>query len=170
MKETAVAYISVGSNIGDSRVIISDCRAALETDGAFHDVELSPLYETEPVGEIEQPPFLNGVFHCRTSLSPGRLLERLHKIEQRFGRTHEVRWGPRTLDLDIIFYGDLQISQHDLFIPHPRMAERGFVLKPLSDLAPDLIHPILGKPVAVLYREWRLRCHHMVRPAGEGPP
>jgi 2-amino-4-hydroxy-6-hydroxymethyldihydropteridine diphosphokinase len=140
-----IAYISIGSNLGDK---LDNCRngfAALgETDGIIVE-DLSKYYQTEPMGYTDQPWFVNAAARILTSLAPLDLLKALKSLESEFGRINNVRFGPRTLDFDIIFYNDMVIEIPDLIIPHPRMYEREFVLRPICDLAPDLIHPVLKK-------------------------
>ena len=112
---------------------------------------LSHFYETEPVGDLPQGNFYNAVARIVTSLPPLELLEELKRIEvEIFHREASGRWGPRSMDLDILLYGDLVLSGERLSIPHPRLFERRFVLQPLSDIAPSLVHPTLGKTVAEL--------------------
>lgn len=113
---------------------------------------LSGFYETEPVGPVpEQPDFLNAVLRIETSLTPHRLLEELQRIETGlFGRRREVPQGPRSMDSDILLYGSLAVAAEGLAIPHPRLHQRGFVLVPLAEIAPDMIHPVLETPVREL--------------------
>ena len=107
---------------------------------------LSSFYETSPVGTVDQPPFYNAVLRLQTSYTPRRLLVELLRLEKDvFGRTRTVPWGPRRIDLDLLLYGSETVSEDGLVVPHPRMAERRFVLQPLCDIAPDLLHPVLGK-------------------------
>ncbi|ADG81100.1 2-amino-4-hydroxy-6- hydroxymethyldihydropteridine pyrophosphokinase [Thermincola ferriacetica] len=135
------AYIALGSNQDNPREKI---RTALQR---MHEVDgitvrkVAPLYLTEPVGYEEQEWFYNTVAEIETALPPSELLAALQKIENHLGRVRTVRWGPRTIDLDIILYGDEKILEEDLQIPHPRFEERAFVLAPLKDLAPDMILP-----------------------------
>lgn len=149
-----IAYISIGSNVGDKQV---NCRKAID-----HLVELgriisvSSLYYTEPVGYKEQEDFINAVAAVETSCSPLELLSRCHSIEDRLGRRRTVRWGPRTIDLDILLYGDLVMNQVDLVIPHPLMTRRKFVLAPLSEINPAVVHPILNKTAAQLLGELQI--------------
>ena len=112
---------------------------------------LSPFYETSPVGVSDQPLFFNAVLRLDTGIAPHDLLNRLQHIENAiFARTRTVRWGPRTIDLDLLLYGKEVIDDEILTVPHPRLAERRFVLQPLCDIAPDLVHPVLGRRMAEL--------------------
>jgi 2-amino-4-hydroxy-6-hydroxymethyldihydropteridine diphosphokinase len=105
------------------------------------------------VGKRDQDWFVNGVVSLETSMGPGELLGFLLSVEKKMGRLREEKWGPRTIDLDILFYGDQILEEADLRIPHPRLQERRFVLVPLRDVAPDLVHPVLGKPVSRILAE-----------------
>lgn len=112
---------------------------------------LSPFYETEPVGGVPQDHFYNAVARLATGLEPLELLDALKRIEKEvFRRVPSGHWGPRSMDLDILLYGELVFSSERLTIPHPRLAERRFVLQPLADLAPDLVHPSLGRSISEL--------------------
>jgi 2-amino-4-hydroxy-6-hydroxymethyldihydropteridine diphosphokinase len=132
------AFIGLGSNLGDRRALL---RQAVEGLAAAGDVTgVSPLYETEPVGGPEgQGAFLNLVVELSTSDSPRRLLERCRALEGAAGRVRTVRWGPRTLDADVLWVEGWQVDEEDLTVPHPRLWERRFVVRPLADLAPDLV-------------------------------
>jgi 2-amino-4-hydroxy-6-hydroxymethyldihydropteridine diphosphokinase len=111
---------------------------------------VSEIRETEPVGPIEQGPFLNGALRVETDLGPGELLEVLLAVEQHLGRVREERWGPRTIDLDLLLYGDEALDEPGLTVPHPRLHERRFALEPLADLAPSLEIPGRGRISALL--------------------
>ncbi len=132
------AFIGLGSNLGDRRALL---RQAVEGLGARGDVTgVSPLYETEPVGGPEgQGPYLNLVVELSTSDTPRRLLERCRALEAMAGRVRTVRWGPRTLDADVLWVEGWVVDDEDLVVPHPRLWERRFVVRPLADLAPDLV-------------------------------
>lgn len=152
-REWHEAYIAVGSNMGDSRGHIAKALGQLEKHKDIQVTKVSGLLETLPYGGVEQENFVNGMFEIRTLLTPEELLRELHKIEASEGRERKNHWGPRTLDLDIIFYDDLIYSSEDLVIPHVDMENRYFVLKPLSELAPNFRHPITHKTVAQMLAE-----------------
>lgn len=147
---TVLAWIALGSNVGNRQ---EHLQTALQAIGALDGVALlrvSTIRETEPVGPQDQGKFLNAVAEVQTTLTPAQLLNRLLEIERRRGRVRTVRNGPRTLDLDLLLYGDEVIEQPGLTVPHPRLHERRFVLEPLADLCPDLRHPGLGATVKQL--------------------
>jgi 2-amino-4-hydroxy-6-hydroxymethyldihydropteridine diphosphokinase len=131
----ARAFLGLGSNLGDRRRHLSDAIGSLGPAV----VAVSPVYETEPVGGPDQEPYLNLVVEVATELSPRALLGVCHRLESAAGRVRDVRWGPRTLDVDILLYDEVRLDEPDLQIPHPRMWGRRFVLAPLADLAPDLV-------------------------------
>jgi len=140
------AYIALGSNLGDREQTIESARAALDLHPRITTIRCSPLIETEPIGQPGQGAYLNGVTEIETTLSPRDLLSVLLEIERSLGRIrHETdqRWGPRTLDLDLILYADRVIDEPGLTVPHPRMHERRFVLEPLASIAPRAVHPVL---------------------------
>lgn len=143
-------FISMGSNLGDRVEMLRRGLDELDQLGETQVVRLSSIYDTEPVGEVDQPRFLNAVVMIETELEPRVLLWNLLLIERRLGRVRTRRWGPRPLDLDILIYDDLVVDEPDLTIPHPLMHERAFVLVPLAELAPGLVHPLLGLTVAEL--------------------
>jgi len=140
------AYIALGSNLGDREKTIRGAVAALEADPDIAVVAVSTLIDTEPVGVVDQPRFLNGVAALDTDLSARQLLDVLLDVERRFGRLRDgaVPQGPRTLDLDLLLYGDDEIDEPGLRVPHARMHEREFVLGPLEELAPSLEVPGKG--------------------------
>jgi 2-amino-4-hydroxy-6-hydroxymethyldihydropteridine diphosphokinase len=140
-----IAYVGIGTNLGDRN---ENVRRALELLVELGPIRSSTVRETDPVGVTDQPKFLNAVAELETDLPARELLERLLEIERRLGRdrSSEQRWGPRTIDLDLLLYGQETIDEPGLSVPHPRLAERRFVLEPLCELAPDLILPN-GGPV-----------------------
>jgi 2-amino-4-hydroxy-6-hydroxymethyldihydropteridine diphosphokinase len=143
-----IAYIGLGSNIGDKK---ANCLKAVELLQQFaRVVRVSSLYITEAVGYKEQEDFINAVVAIETDQAPQDLLRSCHAIEDSMGRKRTVRWGPRTVDLDILLYGDEVVNQPDLIIPHPLMAARKFVLVPLVEIAPDVVHPVISKSAARL--------------------
>ncbi|HTX63546.1 MAG TPA: 2-amino-4-hydroxy-6-hydroxymethyldihydropteridine diphosphokinase [Acidimicrobiales bacterium] len=134
------AFIGLGSNLGDRRIELARAVAALRAHGDV--VAVSPLYETAPVGGPEgQPPYMNLVVELWTEEGPRALLERCRALEETAGRVRTVRFGPRTLDADVLVVGDAHVDEPDLCVPHPRMWQRRFVLAPLRDLAPALVPP-----------------------------
>lgn len=138
--------IGFGSNQGESLRICSKAIDVLRNTPHFEVLKVSSFYRTEPVGGVEQDWFVNGVIYGRTSMSPEGLLNLLNRVENAFGRVRDVRWGPRTLDLDILFFGDLEVNSPSLTIPHPRLHERCFVLVPLAEIVPNWVHPLLKAP------------------------
>ena len=148
---TNIAYISTGSNMGDK---LENCRnglAALAQKDGIRIESVSAFYLTEPMEYADQPWFVNAAVRIRTALDPLNLLAALKTLEQRSGRVDSgIRFGPRTLDFDIIFYNDKILETSTLIVPHPRMHEREFVLRPICDLAPDLMHPVLKKTACQL--------------------
>jgi 2-amino-4-hydroxy-6-hydroxymethyldihydropteridine diphosphokinase len=142
--------IGFGSNQGDSVAI---CRAAIQSlseHSAIRVVRVSSFYRTAPVGFLGQEWFVNGVMLGATTLSPTELMDVLLAVEQSFGRSRSLRWGPRTLDLDLLAYGERVMQLPELTVPHARMHERRFVLAPLAEIDPEWIHPVLRKSARVL--------------------
>jgi 2-amino-4-hydroxy-6-hydroxymethyldihydropteridine diphosphokinase len=133
------AYLALGSNLGDRRRLLADALAALDRHPQNRLTAASPVYETKAVGITDQPDFLNCVVRLETDLLPLTLLDLCLSIEQQFGRVRREHWGPRTVDLDVLLYGDTTFNDDRLTLPHPRMKERAFVLAPLADLAPDIL-------------------------------
>jgi 2-amino-4-hydroxy-6-hydroxymethyldihydropteridine diphosphokinase len=151
------AAIAVGANLGDREANIA---RAIDLIGALDGVTVaarSSLIATDPVGPIEQPAYLNGAITVRTTLDAPVLLAKLLDIEKQLGRdrAHEQRWGPRTIDLDIVLHGDSIIDEPDLTIPHARMHERAFVLEPLAEIASDWRHPRMDATVSELLETLR---------------
>lgn len=147
------AYIGIGSNMGDPR---GNCLDAIDRIGRIEDcriISVSDLYVTEPVGDREQEWYTNCVAAISTELPARDLLKRLLGIEADMGRVRTVKWGPRIIDLDILLYGQYLINDEDLKVPHPMMHMRRFVMAPMSDIANDLVHPVLGKAMIELLRE-----------------
>jgi 2-amino-4-hydroxy-6-hydroxymethyldihydropteridine diphosphokinase len=152
------AFVGLGSNLGDREATILQALAGLQAEPELHVVHVSTLRETEPVGYLDQPQFLNGVVELETELPARDLLTRLLAIERQLGRTRGdgPPLGPRTIDLDLLLYGDEIIAQGGLQVPHPRMHERRFVLEPLAEVAPGLVVPGHG-PVETLLAELESR-------------
>lgn len=150
----AIAYIALGSNMGDRDLNLLRAVAEIGRIPGTRITALSSFYDTEPVGGVEQENFLNAVARIETVLFPHELLEELQRIETAiFGRTRDVRWGPRTMDLDLLLYNDTVQESDTLTIPHPRLHQRRFVLEPLTEIAPDLVHPRLGATIDKLLKK-----------------
>jgi 2-amino-4-hydroxy-6-hydroxymethyldihydropteridine diphosphokinase len=147
-----VVYIALGSNVGDRASMLERAIAAMNSAG-IRVMRQSSVYVTEPVGAPGQAWFLNAVVEAETSLLPLQLLHALLKIERELGRRRITPHGPRAIDLDLLFYGPSVIRTRELELPHPRLTERRFVLKPMAQLAPELRHPVLHKSIAQLLAE-----------------
>lgn len=143
-------YLSMGSNMGDREKYIKQGIDGLNNNKCIQVQKVAEVMETEPYGNVEQEKFLNTAVKLRTLLTPKELLAYIHEIENSAGRTREVHWGPRTLDLDILFYDKMVYEDDELIIPHVDMENRAFVLEPLSQIAPNLRHPIWGQTVTQL--------------------
>ncbi len=145
-------YISLGSNMGERQKYLKQAMALINEQEDIRIVKVSRLYETAPVGKTDQNWFLNAVVQLDTSLSPEVLLQILQKIEHDLDRKRDIRWGPRTIDLDIIAYGQIELTGPSLTIPHPRAHQRAFVLMPLSDIDPSFSFPN-GEKISSLLAE-----------------
>jgi 2-amino-4-hydroxy-6-hydroxymethyldihydropteridine diphosphokinase len=143
-----LAYIGIGSNLGDRNAFLTAGIAELAAVADIDIEAVSSVYETAPVGYLDQPSFLNAVFAIRTALPPLELLHTMQRIESDHQRQRQIHWGPRTLDLDLLLYRSLQLETEELTLPHPHLAERLFVLAPLCEIAPDLHHPETDEPFA----------------------
>jgi len=141
------AYIALGSNMGDRFEYLKKAIFLLNSHEEIRVVNTSSIYETDPVGYTDQEQFLNMAVQVSTSLKPNELLDECLKIEEQLGRKREVRWGPRTLDLDILLYNQENIETEKLTIPHPRMSERAFVILPLLEMDPNLMLPTMEEPL-----------------------
>ena len=150
-------YIAVGSNIGEKEAYIKKGIVELKEYPEIQIEKISDLMVTKPYGGVEQDDFVNGAMKIRTLFNPHELLEVLHIVEKHANRERLIHWGPRTLDLDIIFYDDLVFEDDDLIIPHIDMANRDFVLKPLMDLCPNKRHPVLKETITQLYEKLEAR-------------
>lgn len=147
------AFVAFGSNLGDKEKFIDEAIEALSNLPQINIVAISDKIVTKPYGNVEQDVFLNGVMKIETLLPADELLQILQKVEEHAGRERKIHWGPRTLDLDIIFYDDDIISEDDLIVPHPDMKNRDFVLKPLMQIAPYKLHPVYRKTISDMYAE-----------------
>lgn len=141
------AYIAIGSNLGDKEKNIREALEIISNSNHTKINKIAKYYNTEPVGYADQDEFLNTAIEIKTLLNPKNLMKFLLEVEKSLKRERIIRWGPRTLDLDVIFYDDLISSDEEVIIPHPRMEERLFVLNPLCDIAPYKLHPILNKRI-----------------------
>jgi 2-amino-4-hydroxy-6-hydroxymethyldihydropteridine diphosphokinase len=152
--DRARVFIALGSNLGDRRGNIEKALEMLGHGGMVDVIKVSSLYETEPVGGPAQDKFLDGVAEIRTALTPHALLKYLKEIEAMVGRTPSaVKWGPREIDLDILLYDDAVINDSELTIPHSLLHLRMFMIEPLAQIAPDVLHPVLGKTAAAVKKE-----------------
>ncbi|SHJ91331.1 dihydroneopterin aldolase / 2-amino-4-hydroxy-6-hydroxymethyldihydropteridine diphosphokinase [Hathewaya proteolytica DSM 3090] len=140
-------YVAYGSNMGEKEKYIENAMNSISENACCRNLRKSKIYETEPYGDVAQDNFLNGVCEFETLYFPEELLQYLHELEEAAGRERIIHWGPRTLDLDILFYEDLIMESEDLIIPHPDMQNRKFVLEPLNDLTHYFQHPVFHKSV-----------------------
>lgn len=143
-------YLSLGSNLGDREGYLDRAVRALEEVPRIRVVSVSRIIESEPMGEVDQPAFLNMAVGIETAYEPLELLDRLKSLERELGRTHTRRWGPREIDIDIVLWDDRMVAGGRLTVPHPEFRKRAFVLVPLAEIAPDAIDPETGKTVREL--------------------
>ena len=148
--EQTSVWLGLGANLGNRQETLRKSLTQIHSLQSTEVVTLSSLYETEPVGERDQPMFLNCVAEIKTGLSPQQLLQELKRIELLLGRQNRKRWREREIDIDILIYGDNYIDEPDLQIPHPELHNRGFVLVPLAELVPNLPHPLLDRTISEL--------------------
>lgn len=148
-----IAVLSLGSNLGDSLQILKDAVSDIKAITGIADFKLSPFYRTKPVGYLDQDDFVNLACSFETSLEPLDLLHKMQALEQKYKRVRLFKNGPRTLDIDLIIYGDLVINTQELTVPHPRMHERAFVLAPLRDIEPELMVCPFNTSVQKLYEQ-----------------
>lgn len=141
-------YLGLGTNLGDRAANLQAAVAGLSARMVI--TAVSPIYQTPPWGVTDQPNFLNVCLAAQTDLSPDELLAFLKNLETELGRQPTKRWGPRLIDIDILFYANQLIETENMIVPHPRLAERAFVLRPLADIAPNFVHPALGETIADL--------------------
>jgi 2-amino-4-hydroxy-6-hydroxymethyldihydropteridine diphosphokinase len=146
------AYVALGANLGDREETIQRALALLESRPGVSVTAVSTLRETEPWGPVPQPPYVNGVAALDTTLDPRSLLDVLLGVERELGRVRGERWGPRTIDLDLLLHGDAEVDEPGLELPHPRLHERAFVLEPLAELDPALVVPGRGRVTEILAR------------------
>ncbi|MFH0702565.1 MAG: 2-amino-4-hydroxy-6-hydroxymethyldihydropteridine diphosphokinase [bacterium] len=150
----SIAYICIGSNIGDRVGYVQQAHNLLNDTEGIKIINGSSLYETEPYGYKNQEWFVNAVLKIETNLEPLKLLEECQRIERQLGRVRNMelpQWGPRTMDLDILFYDKLIITTNELQIPHPMLDLRAYALVPFLEIAPDLIHPVIGKTISEIH-------------------
>jgi 2-amino-4-hydroxy-6-hydroxymethyldihydropteridine diphosphokinase len=135
------AFLGLGGNVGDTRTVLDRAVSLLDDGSGVRVLARSSDYHTPPWGKEDQAPFVNLCLAIETTLTPHQLLARIHEVERELGRNRatETRWGPRTCDIDILSYDDVALDEPDLVLPHPRMFERGFVLLPLAEIAPDAV-------------------------------
>ena len=154
MQNDHIAYLGLGSNLGDRLATLRQARQALHQTAKTRVIATSFLYRTTPLGgPPDQPDYLNGVIKLATGLEPLELLHRCQALEATFGRQRSERWGARTLDIDLLLFADRVIDAEELQLPHPRLTEREFVLQPLCDLAPESVHPQSGQTLTSHLRQ-----------------
>jgi 2-amino-4-hydroxy-6-hydroxymethyldihydropteridine diphosphokinase len=145
-------FLLLGSNLGNRQLFLEQAIVHIEAE-AGQALKMSSVYESPSWGKTDAPAYLNQVIYLQTSLNPRALLKTVLTIEQVLGREREEKWGPRTIDIDILFYDELIINENDLKVPHPELHKRGFTMVPLAEIAPDLIHPVLNKNILQIKSE-----------------
>jgi 2-amino-4-hydroxy-6-hydroxymethyldihydropteridine diphosphokinase len=161
-----VVYLGLGSNIGDREAMLRSALEKLQSPD-LRLLRVSGVYETEPIGFRDQPWFLNLAAEFETSLLPKQLLHRAQQVEQELGRKRAILNGPRTVDIDVLLYGDSVIDCEELVVPHPRYRERRFVLAPLAELNPALLDPVTGQSVAEMLAALQGQVVRSLRPCGQ---
>lgn len=146
-------FLALGSNVGEREEYIEQAVYLLDKADKIKVVRRSTNYESQAQGGPRQAPYVNAVVEIETALKPYQLLDAIHEIESTLGREREIEWGPRTIDIDILLFGDLIMSEDNLVIPHPLMHERLFVLKPFKEIAPNVVHPTIDKTITQLHDE-----------------
>ena len=150
-----IAYIGIGSNLGDKLYYCEKAISEILKINRHKLLAKSSLFKTEPIGYTSQDWFVNGVIKIETDLEPSELLQTLKTVEAHLGRTETLRWGPRTIDLDILFFDDIQIQTGELKVPHPLIQDRKFVLIPMAEIDRNLVHPVLKKTVQELLNDFQ---------------
>ena len=153
IKSRHIAYLSLGSNMGDRGLNINKAIELLNENDKTIVTKIAPFIETKPYGNVEQDDFINTALEIKTLLTPQELLKLANDIEEQLHRVRTIKWGPRTIDVDIIFYDNDIVNESNLIIPHQEMHLREFVLEPLNNIRPQLVHPLLGKSVYQMYSE-----------------
>jgi len=150
-----ICYLGLGSNLGDKRNYINKAKEMISSLDNVNLLRSSSVIQTEPYGKTDQPEFLNCVVEVETELEPTQLLLKCLDIEDQLGRTRIEKWGPRTIDIDMLFYEELIINSELLTLPHPEIHKREFVLRSLDELCPDFVHPILQKNINNIFMEFK---------------
>ncbi len=166
LEMTHKAYIGAGSNMGDRLLNLRKSRDIMDADPGIEIIRVSGVYNTEPYGDIVQDDFLNCVFEINTMYKPFELLNVLLGIESKLKRVRTIRWGPRTIDLDILFYDTVVLNNDNLIIPHRELHKRLFVLTPLNDLIPEYVHPVINKTCRELEKKLKLSGENGVADSG----
>lgn len=163
------AYLGFGSNLGDRPAILDEVMRTLSQTPQVIITRRSSLYETQPVGFLDQPDFLNAVIEVKTTLTPRELLGLVLRLEENHGRVRNLRWGPRVIDIDILLYGEVALAEPDLTVPHPRLTERAFALVPLAEIAPNAHFPdgeTVQKKLQRLHETGNNLCEQVVQVSG----